>query len=427
MAAGLDYLNSLIQWDGDREFSIQPMVRLCAALGNPQDQISSIHVAGTNGKGSVSAMIAACLAAEGARVGLATSPHLVTPTERIVIDGREITLGALDELLLEVKAAACRAKLNISYFEALMAASFLAFRGLDWSVVEVGLGGRLDASNVIAAPRASVITSIGLDHQKLLGYSLSEIAAEKAGIIKQGAPLFVGQVPDQVFSVISRAAKNASVSTKNWGRDFQSISVDHKSSYFSYLDLNTQERFEYKCGLLGPHQGHNSGLAIAVARELKVAPGSCCSGIGNVQWPGRLEPVVIRGKSIWLDGAHNPMGIEKLVDFIKSQSMPSITLGLGLLDRIGWQDMVDCLMPVVGSWVLASPPTERRLPSSVLEGYLRERGVECKNYDEDYDGFIEAVVDGTNSRETFITGSFYLIGIIRDICGLPFPQIWSSR
>ena len=185
---GIAYLEKLTPWNGRGGFALEGIVKVLKRLGDPQDSYPTIHIAGTNGKGSVSSGISSILGAAGYRVGLNSSPHLQSLNERIAIDGLPIDSTALGEFCHDVRVAANRDLVELSFHEAITVVSFLAFReiGVEWAVVEVGLGGRLDASNVISRPAATAIVTIDYDHQAILGNTLAEIAAEKAGIIKQG-------------------------------------------------------------------------------------------------------------------------------------------------------------------------------------------------------------------------------------------------
>ena len=201
---GLDYLATLTRWDGTGEFNLTALSRVLNYFGNPQDKVPSIHVGGTNGKGSVCVTTAAIIGAAGYRCGLATSPHLSRINERIVIDGHEVDDYSLSTLALELERSCVRKKETLTYHEALTAMSFLAFfeNKVDWMVVEVGLGGTLDASNVISKPEISVITTIDFDHEDILGNSLRLIAREKAGIIKNGSRVVIGPMSAEAREII---------------------------------------------------------------------------------------------------------------------------------------------------------------------------------------------------------------------------------
>ena len=200
---GLEYLQSLESWDFKSPFSQNNISTVLDYLGKPQDKPRALHVAGTNGKGSVSAMMSSILKQAGYSVGTNISPHLMNVNERFIINGEAIDDARLSEALSIVKGAVEATEAPLSYHEALTAAAFYAFKDLDWIVMEVGLGGRLDASNVIAKPEIAFITSIGLDHQDILGHTLEAIAKEKAGIIKEGSHVVLGDIAPEPFEVIS--------------------------------------------------------------------------------------------------------------------------------------------------------------------------------------------------------------------------------
>ena len=219
---GLKYLSSLAPWKGKGGFTLDKMRALMAELGNPQDTYHSVHIAGTNGKGSVTVALAAMAGAAGFRTGMTISPHLGTMNERIVIDGAPITDELLDIQATKVAEAQERLNIELSFFEGITACAFLAFHavGVDWAILEVGLGGRLDATNVVRSPRACVIVSIDFDHQDILGPTLECIASEKAGIIKPRAPVYVGSVSKEARDVIYARARSLDAPIYFVGQDF---------------------------------------------------------------------------------------------------------------------------------------------------------------------------------------------------------------
>lgn len=268
---GRRFLASLTRWDGRGGFSLEPIQRVLVSLDNPQDKVPIIHVAGTNGKGSTSVMLSAIFGQEGKRVGLTISPHLNQVNERIVIDGLPVS-----DDLFEVSADAIRwgcekTGESLSYHEALTAMAFFAFceEGVELSVIEVGLGGRLDASNVIKKPLVSVITSIGLDHTDILGSSEEAIAAEKAGIIKPGSHVVVGaRVSNEAFGVISNNAIGVGSSIDRFGVEFSSILTEKGEGLYSGP---SSKGIVFRPSLLGEHQIENGALALRVGEYLGVS------------------------------------------------------------------------------------------------------------------------------------------------------------
>ena len=296
---------------------------LLGALGDPHRTFRSIHVGGTNGKGSTAAMIASVLGSQGYRVGLYTSPHLIDFTERIQVNGRPIPSDRVSALTEKVRqaAGACLSE-PPTFFEATTALAFAYFAEatVDCAVIEVGLGGRFDATNVLM-PLVSVITTIGLDHQEYLGTTLESIAFEKAGIIKQGVPAVVGRLSPGPLSVIRREAVEREASCCVLGGDFDVHGESHED--FSYGGLRRQYG-GLSCPLQGRHQLDNAACAMVVleladARGLGVGEEAVREGLHAVHWPGRLE-LVSQRPDVWLDGAHNPQAADALAVHLQTLS-----------------------------------------------------------------------------------------------------------
>ncbi|NIW38612.1 MAG: bifunctional folylpolyglutamate synthase/dihydrofolate synthase, partial [Gemmatimonadetes bacterium] len=286
----------------------------------------SVHVGGTNGKGSVAAMIAGVLQAAGRRVGLYTSPHLVEFAERIQVNGRPID----DELL-----AACARRLRSvveegsTFFETATALAFLCFAeaGVDFVVAEVGLGGRLDATNVLL-PEVAAITNVAWDHSDYLGNTLSAIAGEKAGIAKPGVPLVLGRLEPEAGRIIRARARRAGAPLSQLGYDagVRRIRIRRPCTELEYVGPGSNEAIALRCPLLGYHQAWNVGLAALTVQSLPEAwrpmPSAVQEGIAGVHWPGRLQ-IEERGARTWvLDVAHNVVGVEALAQALTSLDLP---------------------------------------------------------------------------------------------------------
>ena len=297
------------------DLSLGRIERLLAALDHPERKLPPvIHVAGTNGKGSTVAYLRAMAEAAGLSVHVYTSPHLVRFHERIRIRGRLISETALASALRECEAA--NAGGPITFFEITTTAAFLAFsrKPADLALIEVGLGGRLDATNVVARPKVSIITPVGLDHQHFLGNRLGVIAAEKAGILKRGVPCIVGRQQPAAAKVIAGRARAVGAPLIRFGKDF---SITRREHGFTYRDADGATDFGLPA-LAGAHQAENAALAIATARTLKrpaIGPEAQARGLVTVDWPARLQrlgegklsrPLARAGFGVWLDGGHNP-------------------------------------------------------------------------------------------------------------------------
>jgi len=299
------------------DLSLGRIERLLATLGHPERRLPPvIHIAGTNGKGSVQAHLAAMLEASGARVHAYTSPHLVRFAERIRLarDGRTLPIAEseLVELLEECENA--NGGEAITFFEITTAAAFLAFsrQPADYLILEVGLGGRLDATNVVATPAVSVITPVSIDHQKFLGQTLADIAAEKAGILKPGVPAVIGPQEDGARDVIERTADRIGTPLVLSGQDFEGFEQHGRLVYQDGAGLLDLPR-PY---LFGHHQFANAAIAIAVLRCLapqELTESHMATGLENAEWPARLERLgegtltegLDPGIEVWLDGGHN--------------------------------------------------------------------------------------------------------------------------
>ena len=337
------------------EFGLDRMRRVLGRLGDPHLAIPPpIHVAGTNGKGSVTAHLRAMLEASGRRVHVFTSPHLVRINERIRLAGRLVG----DDVLVAAieRAEAANAGEPITFFELTTLAAFLLFaeHPADVTLLEVGLGGRLDATNVVEKRLASVITPISIDHEKFLGSTLAAIAAEKAGIVEHGRPVVSAPQGDEVVAVLERAAARARVALSLGGRDW-TASAEHGRLIFrsehGLLDLPPPR-------LLGAHQVSNAGTAIAAleASGLEVSPAAVERGLGSVDWPARMQrlsggPLVdlVPGAEVWLDGGHNPGAGEVIArafaDLARRAPRP-LVLVAGMLET---KDPVGFFRPFAGS------------------------------------------------------------------------------
>ena len=325
------------------KLDLEPMRALMARLGNPQDQLACIHVAGTNGKGSVCAMLESILRAQGYKTGLYTSPHLVRFNERIQICGEQIKDPVLLSLITEVENAASELTADglrdVTFFEFTTAVALLHFvrSGVHVAVIETGMGGRLDATNVIT-PALSIITSISLEHTAYLGDTLAAIAGEKAGIIKEGRPVIVGAMPDEAMSVMADCAKrlNAPLHKVN---DLITVRIHATSWEGQSLDIASANVHHgiVKCPLVGVHQAGNAAIAVAAAECLNNEVGVPLSeeaikkGMAATRWPARgqllsLDPPVV------LDGAHNVEAAAALAAWVKKTAgKKAIGLVVGFL------------------------------------------------------------------------------------------------
>ncbi len=337
-------------------------------MGNPHNQVPAFHVAGTNGKGSTCAILASVLRAAGHRVGLYISPHLLDPRERISIGGRKIARVDFARLFTQVLSVERQSKLT--YFEILTAIAFLHFAKAKCSVMvlETGLGGRLDATNVVASPLAALVTSIDYDHQAFLGKTLPRIAAEKAGIFKRGRPALCASMPASALAVLRRAAPNLLVVRRPW----KTVHVDWIRGR---QILRCPKGKSYALSLLGAHQGMNVALASEAVRAsgLKISSLAWRDGLKSVRWPGRFDLIRIGRKTLVIDGAHNPEAARTLAKTWRSSpwSKRPARWIVGLMrdkDRAGVLRPLGRLMRDV---VVVRPPSPRAMEPLKLSDAVR--------------------------------------------------------
>lgn len=431
---GLQYLEGLPPWSGGGGFTLEAITTVLRYLGNPQDAYPTVHIAGTNGKGSVSASVASILGAAGYTVGLNTSPHLEKLNERLVFDGIACSDELLGEVAYEVKRASERSVTTLSFHEALTAIAALAMRevGVDWGVFEVGLGGRLDASNVISRPAAVAIVTIDYDHQHILGETLTEIATEKAGIIKPGSVVVTGILPKEAQAVVLSKSKGNIVSM--FGRDFDARIVnrgraDVTIGYWGKNPIDGKSvSFEFESGLLGDHQAHNLAVAANLGLSVGIGEREIIEGLKNVFWPGRLETTGLQHVEITIDCAHNRAGIQSFLSHLQQRGESMIDLTFGVLDTKNWKEMLGLLLPRVKTLRLLSPDSSRALPLGDIEEEVRLSGIDVRivSYHKDYEGCLKAILSESENGRAYITGSMYMVGAMRAMLGLESRPLWKK-
>lgn len=398
------------------DLTLDRMLRLLEALGNPQDRLPPvIHIAGTNGKGSTQAMLRAGLETAGKTVHAYTSPHLARFHERICLAGTLITEAVLTEVLDECYAA--NAGENITYFEITTCAALLAFSRTpaDYTILEVGLGGRLDATNVIATPVATVITPVDLDHQQYLGETLREIAGEKAGIIKRRVACIVGPQQDTALEVIEAVAARNMAPLRIYGQHWHTQREAGRMIYQDeqgLLDLPLPN-------LLGLHQVQNAGGAIATLRMLGFDAAACEGAVTRAQWPARMQrlrqgPLVdAAGQAeLWLDGGHNPAAGHALAALLDELPKVPTYLICGMLNT---KDITGYLRPlaaqVVGLHAVSIPGEAATLPAATTAQAAQAVGIRATQ-SLDVATALADIVGQTPQARVLICGSLYLAGNI---------------
>jgi len=384
---------------------------LLAKLGSPHRKLSAIHVAGTNGKGSVVATCEALLRARGLVVGRYTSPHLVDFRERITVNGQPIFEEEVLEFLERWIPTA--EEMGATFFEVTTALAFdwLAKREVDLAVIETGLGGRLDSTNVLT-PRVATVTSIGLDHMDLLGDTLEAIAREKAGIFKAGVPAVIGEPAPAIRELLAKCAKEAAATPVVVLDDDYAISnVEVSARGTSFTLLGGRDGQTITTPLLGEHQARNTATAIAtlaaIGNEYLPPPGEISKALAGVFLPGRFER---RGKVIF-DVAHNPDGARTVAETIRAVNPPSPRTALvAVLADKDWRGIIRELAPAVDRFVFTnapSAPAERRWDPAEARSFAKARGIEA-DLEPDMDA---ALALGQERSETLlVTGSFHTVG-----------------
>ncbi|MBF0328004.1 MAG: bifunctional folylpolyglutamate synthase/dihydrofolate synthase [Nitrospirae bacterium] len=397
-------------------------------LGNPFEDFKTVHVAGTNGKGSASAMTASILQAHGFKVGLFTSPHLVSFTERIRINGKQITEEEVVSLTSEISNSIADLKTVIpepTFFEFVTAMAFLYFKrnGVDWAVIETGMGGRLDATNLIT-PEVSVITKIGLDHKEFLGETIRDIAFEKAGIIKAGVPVVSALQNDGAAEVISATALNKQSKLFVYGADFSGVIVNSALNGISFGYSNGASSLEgLNISLAGEHQLENACLAVKAAVTAlgkNIDYGAIAKGLSEAHWPGRLE--FIEGNpSILIDGAHNPDAAQSLSAFAKKHlAGKNIILVLGVMADKDIDGILKVLLPLADHTVLCAPNYGRAASAEQLADRASQMGFSNTESAGSVDIALHRAREISLDKEVpliLITGSFYTIGEAKELLG----------
>ena len=400
--------------------AVDRMARLMEALGNPQDRLRFAHVAGTNGKGSVSCLLASALQAAGYRTGLYTSPHLNDFSERIRVDGAPIGDDAIIEAAERVRETETRLGLTLAAFDRMTAAAFLYFerQACEIVVLEVGLGGLLDATNVIRESAVSVITNIGLDHTQVLGDTVEKIAGEKAGIVKAGCPVvFYDDGRESVRAVIAAVCreKGSALTCTDFSL-LKSESADLHGQVFTY-----REHRSVPLALAGEYQLRNAAAALDALDVLKtrgfpVAEEAICAGFAAARWPGRFE--LLREKPPFLvDGGHNPQCAAALVQNLAGVfGEEKVVFLIGMLRDKDARTVIETLAPRAKAAVAVTVEDPRAMPSEELAALLKEQGIPCLEAKKltDAAAIADELADGA---PVCAFGSLYFTGEMRAVFG----------
>ena len=411
------------------DLGLERIERVLAKLDNPQHKLPpTIHIAGTNGKGSTVAYLKAFAEASGLKAHVYTSPHLVHFRERIVVASTEISDAALVDVLTRVREANNGAAL--SFFEATTTAMFLAFSETpaDIAIIEVGLGGRYDATNVMT-PACCGITPIAYDHAEFLGRDLAGIAREKAGIMKANTPVIIGPQSDLVKAVLGAQANTSRASAKFWDEDFRAYRQHGRLVYEDdgqLLDLPLP-------ALLGEHQIMNAGTAIAIARQMQIGEAAIAAGLQTVTWPARLqnltkgvlaEKIIAYGGELWLDGGHNPHAAQAVASAmaeLEAKTPRPLILISGLLANKDIGGFFDAFQGLASAVITITIPGHAALAPETLMELAAARGLSGQTADTLIDAVdkaiqMSAIVSGQDADDKIIAprilicGSLYLAG-----------------
>ncbi len=388
---------------------------LLAKMGNPEKQLKYVHIAGTNGKGSTAAMTASILQKAGYKTGLYTSPYIYRFHERIQVNGQQINDRDLVAVTRYVKSFADTMQQKPTEFEVVCGIAFEYFKRqkCDIVVLEVGLGGDYDATNVIEVPEVAVITNIGLDHTDVLGNTLEEIAMTKAGIFKEGGHAVVYRGTPGVEQVFETVCAEKHISLKK--ADFGSLKLTSHSLEGQVFDCGSRKNIVLP--LLGDHQLHNASVVLSIADTLieqgwKITEENIYDGIRDVKWPGRFD-IVCRKPLFIIDGGHNPQCIDALAknirDYLQDRTVIALT---GVLADKDYGDMYQPILPLISQFVCITPDSPRKMEAQELARYLTQAGAVATGYDTVREGVQKAVELAGEEGVILCFGSLYSIGDI---------------
>jgi dihydrofolate synthase/folylpolyglutamate synthase len=423
----LHYLYSLGHETLAMKLGLESISALCEALGNPHLQYATVHIAGTNGKGSTAAMAEAIALAAGHRVGLYTSPHLVEITERIRVDGADISHAEFARLATQVRAvceqlvASKTLPALPTYFEQVTAIGFLYFaeQSIDLAILEVGLGGRLDATN-ICAPTVCAITPVSLDHQEYLGTQLAEIAAEKAGILKPNVPVIVAPQAAEAMQVIAAKAAEVNAPLMAVAASQNEVVIDEAATGMFHFQYHTAVAdYAVQLNLRGEHQTINARTAIHLAEQLR-QQGLCISkaaieaGLQHVHWDGRLELLEYEGRQILLDGAHNMAGAKTLQDFLRDyeKDVP-ITMIFGAMSDKAIAGMAEMLFPFATTVIATRINNPRSADPLVISEAATQLATPSLRAESVTQALTQALQRTPMNGLICVCGSLYLIGEVK--------------
>ncbi|WP_311525951.1 folylpolyglutamate synthase/dihydrofolate synthase family protein [uncultured Parvimonas sp.] len=422
----MDYETAMIKLRGEVcsgiKLGLQNIKTLMEKLGNPQDKLKIIHIAGTNGKGSCTSFVNSALVSQGYKVGMFTSPSIYNFEERIRINNKNIPEDKLIDLMNEVREVAETMEVFPADFELVTAIAFLYFyrEKCDFAIMEVGLGGRLDATNVARNPLITLITSISLDHQQFLGNTIPEIALEKAGIIKENVPLVLySQSKEAMDSIIGVANSKNSKVILNDLEKIELLENTKNGQIINYKDFK-----DLKINLLGSHQINNATISLELLEQLRkmgfeISNESIYNGFSSVTWPCRFE-LVSKNPDFILDGAHNIDGIEKFISSMNFYYKDNKKIGIfGVLADKDYNEMLAKIVPCFDVFLTVRPDSDRAMESKELKERI-EKLTEKKVYSfENYQDAINKAIEISKEDDVISAfGSLYFVGEVRNLLGV---------
>jgi dihydrofolate synthase/folylpolyglutamate synthase len=428
----LDYLYSFIDYESmprprDAEhYDLRRMDELLERLGNPHLKARTVHVAGTKGKGSVAAMIASVLTNSGYRTGLYTSPHLHTFNERVRVDGELITDEEITALVKKLKPEEQAVNERATYgklttFELITVLGFMYFdlKKVDFQVIEVGLGGRLDATNVVQ-PEVSVITTIGFDHMEVLGNTITEIAAEKAGIIKRDGIVVSSSQVDEAEKVIASVCREKNAELIKVGSDVTFRGNEYDVDYQNFLVNGRLDRYELTIPLIGDHQLINATTAVAALEVLAekgfaITKESMRNGMSKVNWPGRLQLLSTKPLLV-VDGAHTPESVRRMRESLEKYfSFDKAIVIIGSSSDKDISGIVEELTPLFGKAIITRSIHPRSMSADTIVKEFRRRGVQAVVV-EDFSEVLSVALSMAGENDLVCaTGSLFIVaGVIEE-------------
>jgi len=407
------------------KLGLERITEILKRLGNPQDQFKAIHIAGTNGKGSTAAMYNSVLRQAGYRTGCYTSPHLVSYRERFVVNQHPITPAQMAEVVTKIQPVLQSIGRDgfgaPTQFEVLTAIAFefFALQKIEAAIIEVGMGGRFDATNVLH-PHLSVITHIALDHQEFLGDTLAKIAFEKAGIIKPGVPLVVGLQEPEIENFLTKIAMERGASPKNADTiDYRNLTLSEKGTQFDIED-SYLGRLSISLGLIGAHQAANclnvlAGMEFLESASLPIEKEALLKGLAQCSWPGRFEKITLPNSlKLYFDGAHNPDGAQVLVKTIQALFPgKKVDLLFGILNNRPCDAVATILSEVTRRVIVTTVPDPKSTSVNEMAKSFQTLGIPVI-IEPSPDKALDLLLT-TDNQVAVATGSLYLIGYLRGL------------